>query len=109
MRPYWRGLTLVLFLIAAGSLLSLAIPYLSKMLVDDALVPGDRGALVRIVVLFVGITIATFVINVVSGLRYTRLSAVILFDMRLDLYRHLLSLSPRFYARMPLGQIVSRL
>ena len=47
--------------------------------------------------------------NVLSGLRYTRVSAEILFDMRLALYRHLQQLSPRFYARMPLGQIVSRI
>ena len=29
--------------------------------------------------------------------------------MRLDVYRHLQRLSPRFYARTPLGEVVSRL
>src|SRR5438876_489645 len=43
------------------------------------------------------------------GLRYTRVSAEMLFDMRLALYRHLQRLSPRFYARTPLGEIVSRI
>ena len=32
-----------------------------------------------------------------------------LFDMRLHLYRHLQRLSPRFYARTPLGDVVSRI
>ena len=41
--------------------------------------------------------------------RYTRVSAEILFDMRLALYRHLQRLSPRFYARTRLGDIVSRI
>ena len=50
-----------------------------------------------------------FVLNVVSGLRYTRVSAEILFDMRLSLYAHLQRLSPRFYARTRLGDIVSRI
>ena len=50
-----------------------------------------------------------FVLNVTSGLRYTRVSAEILFDMRLSLYAHLQRLSPRFYARTRLGDIVSRL
>ena len=50
-----------------------------------------------------------FVLNVVSGLRYTRVSAEILFDMRLALYEHLQRLSPRFYARTRLGDIVSRI
>ena len=48
-------------------------------------------------------------LNVVSGLRYTRVSAAILFDMRLAVYAHLQRLSPRFYARTRLGDIVRAL
>ena len=107
--PYWRRLLLVLVLSLIGTALSLYLPYLSKDLVDRALLGRDVTALVRIVSLFTLITLLTFVLNVVSGLRYTRVSAEILFDMRLALYRHLQRLSPRFYARMPLGQIVSRI
>jgi ATP-binding cassette, subfamily B, bacterial len=107
--PYWRRLLLVLVLSLLGTLLSLGVPFLSRALVDDALTPRDGGALVRIVLVFAALTIASFAINVVSGLRYTRVSAEILFDMRLALFRHLQRLSPRFYATMPLGQIVSRI
>lgn len=85
------------------------LPYLSKLLVDRALLGRDAGALVRILVAFFGLTFASFALNVVSGLRYTNVSADILFDMRLELLRHLQRLSPRFYARMPLGQIASRI
>ena len=53
--------------------------------------------------------LAGYVLNVVSGLRYTRVSAEILFDMRLAVYSHLQRLSPRFYARTRMGDIVSRL
>ena len=107
--PYWRRLLLVLVLSLIGTALSLYLPYLSKDLVDRALLGRDVTALIRIVSLFALITLLSFVMNVVSGLRYTRVSAEILFDMRLALYRHLQRLSPRFYARMPLGQIVSRI
>jgi ATP-binding cassette subfamily B protein len=55
------------------------------------------------------ISVASFVLNVISGLRYTRVSADILFDMRLVMYRHLHRLSPRFYARTRLGDIMSRI
>jgi ATP-binding cassette subfamily B protein len=89
-----------------GTALNLALPYLSKLLVDDALIAGDRAALLRIVSLFVAVTAASYGLNVFSGLRYTRVSAHILFDMRLDLYRHLQRLSPRFYAATPLGDVV---
>jgi ATP-binding cassette, subfamily B, bacterial len=107
--PYRRTLAVVVVLSLAGTALGLYIPYLSKGLVDQALLGRNTHALVRTIAIFGGITLVSFVLNVVSGLRYTRVSADILFDMRLDLYRHLQRLSPRFYARMPLGQIASRI
>ena len=67
------------------------------------------AALQRIVLLFAVLGIASYLLNVVSGLRYTRVSAEILFDMRLALYEHLQRLSPRFYARTRLGDIVARI
>ncbi len=109
MRPYGWALAPVVVLSLAGTGLSLVLPYLSKLLVDDALVAQDFGALLRIVGLFVGITAASFLMNVLSGMRYTKVSADILFDMRLDLYRHLQQLSPRYYAKTPLGDVVSRI
>jgi ATP-binding cassette subfamily B protein len=108
-RPYWRKLALVLALSLSGTMVALYLPYLFRAFVDRALIGRDTGALVRIVSLFFGLTLVSFALNVVSGLRYTRISADILFDMRLALYRHLQRLSPRFYAKTPLGEIVSRL
>src|SRR5947208_5283579 len=107
--PYWRRLTLVLVLSLVSTALSLAMPYLSKDLVDGALLGRDFRALVRILAIFGGISLASFALNAVSGLRYTRVSADILFDMRLALYTHLQRLSPRFYAHARLGDIMSRI
>lgn len=100
---------LVLVLSLASTIFSLYLPLLARDLVDDALLGGNSTALARVVALFAVITLIGFALNVVSGLRYTRVSAEILFDMRLALYRHLQRLSPRFFARTKLGEIVSRL
>jgi len=108
-RPYGWALAPVVILSLLGTGLGLVLPYLSKLLVDDALVAQDFDALLNIVGLFVGITAASFLMNVLSGMRYTKVSADILFDMRLDLYRHLQRLSPRYYAKTPLGDVVSRI
>jgi len=107
--PYRYRLIPVLVFSLVGTLLSLCLPYLSKYLVDDALLGQNLHTLFYIVFLFVFITVLSFVMNIWTGLRYTRVSAEILFDMRLDLYKHLQCLSPRFYARTPLGEIVSRI
>ncbi len=107
--PYWGRLAVVLVLSLAGTVLALAIPYLSKGLIDDALLAFDGQRLVWYVGAFAAITLMSFGLNVVSGLMYTRASAEILFDMRLAVYQHLQRLSPRFYATTPIGQIMSRI
>jgi ATP-binding cassette, subfamily B, bacterial len=107
--PYWRRLLLVVAISLVSTATSLAIPYLSKDLIDTALIGRDPAALRRIVAWFVALGVFGFVLNVTSGLRYTRVSAEILFDMRLTLYAHLQRMSPRFYARTRLGDIVARL
>jgi ATP-binding cassette, subfamily B, bacterial len=106
--PYWRRLALVVALSGVSTALSLSLPYLSKTLIDAALVGRNPGALYRTVALFALASIAGFVLTAITGLRYTRVSADVLFDMRLALYRHLQRLSPRFYARTPLGDILAR-
>src|SRR5947209_9645456 len=106
--PYWRRLALVAALSVVSTALSLVLPYLSKTLIDRALLGRNPDALYATVGLFVLSSVAGFAITAFTGLRYTRVSADILFDMRLALYRHLQRLSPRFYARMPLGDILAR-
>ncbi len=108
-RPYAGALAPVVVLSLLGTAFSLVLPYLSRALVDDGLLGRDFATLLRIVAIFLGITALSFVFNVIAGLRYTRVSADILFDMRLDLYTHLQRLSPRFYASTRLGDIVSRI
>ena len=107
--PYRWQLAAVLLISLTGTALSLYLPLLSRDLVDDALLGQDMAALVRIVSLFLAIPLVSFVLNVISGMIYTKLSANVLFDMRVDVYAHLQRLSPRFFAARPLGDIVSRL
>jgi ATP-binding cassette subfamily B protein len=107
--PYWRRLALVLLLSVASTALSLYLPILSRDFFDRALIGRDVTTLVRVVLLFAFVTVASFITNVVSGLRYTRVSADILFDMRLEMYRHLQRLSPRFWARTRMGDVMSRI
>lgn len=107
--PYWRRLVLVLLLSALSTALSLYLPLLSRDFFDHALIGRDLRTLIRVGVLFALFSAASFVVNVISGLRYTRVSADILFDMRLQMYRHLQRLSPRFHARTRIGDVMSRI
>lgn len=108
-RPYWRGLLVVLAVSALSTALGLAQPYLSKLLIDDALMQRDMGELLRISAIMVAASLAGFVVNIFASYRYVSISAAMLFDIRAALLRHLQKLSPRFYASFRLGDLVSRM
>jgi len=108
-RPYACQLGLMIVIGLAGSALGLVQPYLSKYLVDNALLRRDVHALMISAVLMFAATVAGSILSYVSGYGYMRVSASMLLDMRLKVYAHLHALSPRFYARARLGDLVSRL
>lgn len=109
LRPYRGQILLVFALGGAASLLGLAQPYLSKQLIDRGLLGRNPTALAEAAVLMFVFTMGGFAFNFASSYLYVRISARMLFDMRLALFRHLHGLSPRFYANTKLGEIVSRL
>ena len=109
LRPYTGQLSFVLIVSLAATSLSLVQPYVSKLLIDQALIRRDLHALVYIAGLMFVAIVAGFGLNILSSYRYVRISAAMLFDMRLALFRHLQTLSPRFYANYRLGDLMSRL
>lgn len=109
LRPYSKPLVLVLFVSLLSTLLGLVQPYISRLLIDKALLLRDMHALVQIAGLMFFTAVLSYALNIVSSYRYIRISAAMLFDMRVALFRHLQTLSPRFYAQFRLGDLMSRL
>ena len=107
--PYWRGLLAVVLLGLFSTAVGLAQPYISRLLIDNALIRRNLTALWQIALLMVVVTVIGFVLNAISSYTYTKLSAESLFTMRLSVYQHLQKLSPRYFSRNKLGDIVSRI
>src|SRR5271156_307996 len=107
--PYWRGLLAVMLFGLFSTAVGLVQPYISRLLIDDALLRRNLHALTMIAIAMVVVTIVGFVLNIASSYYYVRLSAESLFDMRLAVYRHLQQLSPRYFTQKKLGDIVSRI
>lgn len=108
-RPYWLRLTLILGASLLATALGLTQPYISKILIDAGLLRRDWKALCWMAALIFAATVFGFALNILASYHYVRVSAAMLFDMRLAVYRHLQTLSPRFYAKWRLGDLVSRL
>lgn len=109
LRPYYRPVALVLLLSLLSTGLNLAQPYLSKLMIDKALMRGDMRALVEIAGAMIAVSLGGFALNMLSSYRYVSASAAMLFDIRAALLQHLQRLSPRFYARFRLGDLMSRI
>ncbi len=107
--PYRWRLVLILLTGVAATSFGLIQPYTSKLLIDEALLPRDFSKLLLVSLMMVGATVFSFALNILSSYQYVRVSAVVLFDMRVALYRHLQLLSPRFWVRSKLGDVVSRI
>jgi ATP-binding cassette subfamily B protein len=107
--PYSGRLAAVTVVGLMATAIGLMQPYFSKLLIDSALLRRDMRALVWVAALMAAFTIAGFVLNIVSSYQYVRISAHLLFELRLTLYRHLQACSPRFWTRNRLGDVVSRI
>ncbi len=86
--PYWPRLVFVLLAGIAATGFGLLQPYLSKLLIDDALLKRNLRMLLIVSGLMFGVTVLGFVLNILSSYQYVRVSASVLFDMRVALYRH---------------------
>jgi ATP-binding cassette subfamily B protein len=109
LRPYYARLVFILGVSMVATLLGLTQPYISKLLIDSALLKKDWTMLCWTAALMFAATVLGFATNILSSYQYVRVSAAMLFDMRVALYRHLQTLSPRFFAKWRLGDLVSRL
>ncbi|HWP49225.1 MAG TPA: ABC transporter ATP-binding protein [Candidatus Limnocylindrales bacterium] len=99
----------VFFLSILATLFGLGYPLFTKFFIDEVLLKGNTQLLVTLTVGMFVIALLGFLLAGVNRYLYTWISARILFDMRMALYRHLQGLSLRFYTRTKIGEILARI
>ncbi len=107
-KPHWFLMLLFLLAIAAVSLLDGYFTYLSKRMIDEGIVPGNREQLFRLAVQY-GLLILVQSAGV-FGFIYAAgvLSERVRYDLRKKLFDHLQELSFSYFDRTPVGWIMSR-
>ena len=73
--PYWPRLVFVLLAGVAATGFGLLQPYISKLLIDDALLKHNLRMLLIVSGLMFGVTVLGFVLNILSSYQYVRVSA----------------------------------
>ena len=108
LRPYRAQAALALVAIIAASVLQLAQPYLMKLVIDRYIPAGDLAGLNRVAVLYLLILAASFGLEFSQTWLLQLTGQRIMFDMRMQIYRHLQRIDLKFYDRNPVGRLMTR-
>jgi ATP-binding cassette, subfamily B, multidrug efflux pump len=108
LRPYVRYVAIALGAIISASVLQLAQPYLMKLAIDRYIATGDFRGLDQIAIGFLAILIVSFILEYVQTWVLQMTGQRIMFDMRMQIYRHLQRLDLQFYDRNPVGRLMTR-
>jgi ATP-binding cassette subfamily B protein len=108
LRPYKAHVVAALFAIIVGSALQLAQPYLIKLAIDKYIAAGDLSGLNGMALAFLAILIGSFACEYIQTFAMQLTGQRIMFDLRMQIYRHLQRLDIQFYDRNPVGRLMTR-
>ena len=106
--PYRAHVGVALVAIIANAGLQLMQPYLVKIAIDRHIQPGNLAGLDRIALAFLAILFASFSLEFLQTWALQTTGQRIMFDLRLQIYRHLHQLDVQFYDRNPVGRLMTR-
>jgi ATP-binding cassette subfamily B protein len=108
LKPYRRVALGAVLLTVAISALQLVGPYLTKVAIDRYILRKDMAGLNVIALLFIGFLAAQFVLSYVQNYMMNWMGQKIMYDIRMQIYRHLQRLEIAFFDRNPVGRLMTR-
>jgi ATP-binding cassette subfamily B multidrug efflux pump len=108
LKPYfWQILwTLLILLILTG--LSLIVPRIIRSVIDDGLVRGQTGYLVRSALLLLGLGLVSAILNLANRYWSEWIAARVGYDLRNRMYDHIQYLPFTYHDHAQSGQLISR-
>ena len=108
LKPYMAQVARILVVVISMSCIAVAVPYLTKIMIDEAIPNKDLGKLGILAVI-----LAALIVLYEFGLRYrtvaiTRVGQLMLKDMRRDIFTHIQTLPFSYFDSRPHGKILIR-
>ena len=107
-QPYKFQFYLLVFLTISLALLAPTRPYFIQVAIDDYVAIGDSAGLVRMIYILVGLMILQAVVQWAHTFYSGWIGQVIIRDLRVKLFNHLLKLKLKFFDNTPIGRLVTR-
>ena len=109
LKPYWKQFALTLFCIIISSILSILPSVLTGEIIDKGLIGRNLPLLVQLILLSLLVTFLSNLIGVGESYLNSWIAQHITFDMRNQMFRHLQTMSQRFFTSNNQGDIVTRM
>jgi ATP-binding cassette subfamily B protein len=109
LRPYWRHVALALLVLLLGAAVSIIGPWITQLVIDEA-IPGEDTRLLGMLALgFLGTVLLGFVLEYVEAVVTTWLGQSVMYDLRKEIFEKLQRADLRFYDRNPIGRLMTRI
>jgi len=108
-RPYAGKITVFLLLALFDAILVVATPLMLRALVDDGIVPGDRRVVVTTAVVVAVLSLASAAESLAQRWFSARIGEGLIYDLRTQVFGHVLRQPIAFFTRAQTGALVSRL
>lgn len=107
-KPYIVWFYVLIFLTVALAVLAPTRPYFIQIAIDNYIAVGDRPGLVRIIYILVGLMVLQSLVQFVHTYLSGWVGQVIIRDIRVKLFDHLLKMKLKFFDNTPIGRLVTR-
>ena len=108
-RPYRGLITTFLILVVFDAFLVVLSPLLLKEIVDQGVSRGDRGLVVKLALLVALVAIVDIGVGLVQRWYSARIGEGLIYDLRTQVFTHVLRQPIAFFTRAQTGALVSRL
>jgi len=108
-RPYKSQIGLFLVLVILDSALVVATPLLLGQIIDKGVIPKNSGVVVRLSVIIAVISVLDGALTLVQRWYSSRIGEGLIFDLRTQVFSHVLKQPIAFFTRAQTGALVSRL
>jgi len=106
--PYRAQVALAVTAIVGHSVLQLAPPYLTKVVIDRYIPARDLSGLTLIAAFYLLTLLGSFIFEYIQTVTMQTTGQRIMFDLRMEVFTHLQRIDVRFYDRNPVGRLMTR-
>jgi ATP-binding cassette subfamily B protein len=108
LKPYTRWIIFGFFLAIISSTLPPLRPLLTKIAIDDYVVPANQVGLLEMVFIIVGVMLLGSIIQYSLTYLMQWIGQKVLLDIRLAVFKHIQRFSLRYYDTTPVGRLITR-